>query len=557
MKKALAMILAATMAFSLVACGGAPASGSTEGSTAASTTGTASTEGKKTLAVQVGTNLETIDPGLNTAADVSNMIITMFEPLLIMDENNTVQPGQAEKWEVSEDGLTWTFTLRDGLKWSNGESLTAEDFVYTLNRIADPKTAAPYGETAVGMIKGYDEVTAGTADSLAVSAPDEKTLVIELAYPCSYFDKMAAFAALSPVNKTVVEADPDGWCTKPETYVSNGPYMMKEWTVGQQIVCEKNPHYNGGWDKDKVVTDEITFLLMEDSTAAYTAYQTNQAQLIKNVPSEEIPSLTPASEGGDFHVEPIMGTSYISFNAEKEPFNDPLVRKALTLAVDREYITNVLMEGTGIPAYNVVGPGISDNGSSEFVENSSKDAIPDDYETCIAQAQQALAEAGYPGGEGFPVITYTTNDAGHSKVIAEYMQTQYKDVLGIDMKVEIVEWASFTAMRRAGDYEMARNGWVMDYDDASNTLETFISDNGNNDGKVSIPEVDQAMEASKVGDSAEHFAQLHKAEDVLMENYAVAPLTYSTDVWLQSPSLKGSWHSPYGYWYLQYAYVEE
>ena len=553
MKKLLAVVMAFTMALSMAGCGAKPASTPAASDPASQ----AETEdgGYKNIAVQIGTNPETIDPALNSAIDGANMIITLFEPLLIVDENNQIQGGQAESWEVSEDKLTWTFHLREGLKWSNGEPLTAEDFVYSLNRVADPATAAPYAETAVGMIEGYDKAVAGEGE-LAVKAIDDLTLEIKLAYECSYFDKLAAFATLSPVNKATVEANGDAWPTKAETFVCNGPYMIKDWVMGQEIVCQKNPNYKGGWDSEKIVTPEITFLLMEDSTAAYTAYQTNQAQLVKDVPTEEIPSLTPAAEGGDFYVDTIMGTYYLSMETTKAPFNDPLVRKALSLAIDRDYVANILMQGTYSPAYNICGPGITDVDGKDFMETSKAGLIPTDFEESKKQAQEALAEAGYPNGEGFPTIVYSTNDAGYHKVLAEYLQNQYKEVLGITMEVETVEWKSFTPLRRAGDYEMARNGWVMDYNDPSNMLELFATGNGNNDGHVSIPEVDAAIEASRVGDPAVHYAELHKAEDAIMENYAMIPVAYYADFWLQAPELQGTWHSPYGYWYLQYAYME-
>ncbi len=559
MKKLFAATLAALLALSMTACGGAPAAAPAEGSeggaAAPADVRLACADAPKldagsNFAVQIGTSPETIDPAKNSAIDGANMIMTFFEPLLIVDQDNKVQPGQAEKWEVSEDGMVWTFTLRDDLKWSNGEPLTAEDFVYTMNRIADPGTAAPYAETAVGMIKGFGE------GQLAVSAPDAKTLVVELAYPCSYFDKMAAFAALSPVNKAAVEAGGDGWTNSPETFVCNGPYRMKDWVLGEKIVCEKNPNYKGGWDPAKIVTQEITFLLMEDANASYTAYQTGAAQLIKDVPTEEIESLSRAEDGGDFSVATTMGTYYLSFNTQKAPFDNPLVRKALSLAVDRDYVANTLMQGTYKPAYNICGPGITDADGKDFMENSKPGFIPEEREAREQAAKDALAEAGYPNGEGFPTITYTTNDAGYHRPLAEYLQNEYKQVLNIDMKIEIVEWKAFTPMRRAGDYEMARNGWVMDYNDASNMLELFQTENGNNDGKVSLPEVDAALEASRVGDAAEHFAQLHKVEDTLMENYAMIPVAYYSDFWLQNPQLKGTWHSPYGYWYLQYGYIE-
>ena len=194
---------------------------------------------------------------------------------------------------------------------------------------------------------------------------------------------------------------------------------------------------------------------------------------------------------------------------------------------------------------------------SAYMDKSSGEWIPEDYETAKAMAQQAMADAGYPNGEGFPTITYSTNDAGYHKAVSEYLQQCYKEVLGINLEIEIVEWSSFTPMRRAGDYEMARNGWSFDYNDPSSMLELFMTGNGNNDGKYSNPKYDAMMENTKIADKDERFANLHAAEEIAMEDYAMIPLAYYNDFWLQSSSLKGSWHSPYGYWYLQYAYIGE
>ena len=553
MKKALSLVLAAVMAFSLVACNGSSSSTASAGN-AGSASGSATASN---VTVQIGPNPESIDPALNSTIDGGNLLITAFEGLLIVDENNQVQPGQAESWEVSEDGLTWTFHLREGLKWSDGTDLDAADFVYTYKRVADPDTAAPYSQTAVGMIAGYDEAMAGNPDALQVEAPDADTFIVHLSYPCTYFDKLAAFATLSPVQQETIEANGDAWATSPETYISNGPYYMTEWTVGQQIVFSKNPYYKGGWDSDKIVTDTITFLLMEDSTAAYTAYTTGQAQLIKDVPTEEIPSLTKAEDGGEFDVDPVMGTYYLTMNDSIEPFNDVNVRKALSLAIDRDYIANTLMQGTYSPAYKLTGPGITDADGSAYMDKSSGEWIPEDYETAKAMAQQALADAGYPNGEGFPTITYSTNDAGYHKAVAEYLQQCYKEVLGINLEIEIVEWSSFTPMRRAGDYEMARNGWSFDYNDPSSMLELFMTGNANNDGQYSNPEFDAMMENTKIADKEQRFANLHAAEEIVMADYSMIPVAYYNDFWLQSPDLQGTWHSPYGYWYLQYAYIGE
>lgn len=558
MKKLIAMLLILALTVSMVGC--------------MSSCGKDKKAKSDAITVQIGPNPETLDPALNSAVDGGNMLVTLFETLLIIDENNKVQPGQAEKYEVSDDGLTWTFTMRDGLKWSDGTALDAKDFEYTFKRIADTSLAAPYAETVVGMIDGYKDAVGNPDDDgnttttpdpekLNVKASDDgKTLTVKLAYPCSYFDKIVAFGTMSPVQKATVEKNGDAWATKPDTYVCNGPYMIKEWTPSERIVCEKNPNYKGGWDSKKIVTKTLNFLLLEDSSASYAAYNSGEAQMIKDVPTEEIPSLKKAEDGGDFYVDTILGTYYLSMNLNKAPFNDKNVRKALSLAIDRDYVANTVMQGTYSPAYNLMGPGVVDSEGMFFdnakKENGGKTYISDDYEANLKEAKQALADAGYPNGEGFPTITYSTNDTGYHKAVAEYLQQAYKE-LGITLKIDIVDWSSFTPQRRAGEYEMARNGWVMDYNDASNMIELFYSTNGNNDGKYNSKEFDAAIDKSKVADSEEHFKALHEAESIVMNDYGFIPVAYYNDFWLQSSSLKGTWHSPYGYWYFQYAYLAD
>ena len=554
-------------ALGLAACGGSK-SGSTAtsgtASSAGSSTGSVSTAG---FTVQYGSNPETLDPALNSAVDGGNTIITVFETLLIINENNEAVPGQAESWTTSEDGLTWTFTMRDGLKWSDGTDLNAKDFEYSFKRMANPDTAAPYAETCLGMIDGFEEAAGfpdadgnptvePNLDALNVKASDDgKTLTIVLSYPCSYFDKIVAFAAMSPVQKATVEANGDAWCTSPDTYVCNGPFMITEWTPSERIVLTKNPNYVGGWDSSKIVSESITLLLLEDSSASFAAYNSGEAQLIKDVPTDEIPSLTKAEDGGDFYVDTILGTYYVSLNLKRDAFKDAKVRRALSLAIDRDYVANTIMQGTYSTADSIVGPGIVDE-NGYFHDNGNAPYISADYEANLAEAKKLLADAGYPNGEGYPTIEYSTNDAGYHVPLAEYLQQAWSD-LGITLTISKMEWSSFTAARRAGEYDVARNGWVMDYNDPSNMLDLFCSGNGNNDGKYSNADFDAAIEASRVADVSEHFAQLHKAEDILMEDTGCLPIAYYNDYWLQSPALKGTWHSPYGYWYLQYGYIEE
>ena len=567
-KKVLALILTAAMVVGLAACGGSTsndAASTTDETTTESsdnqaadettdtTEATAST-GEKILSVQVGPDPETIDPALNSAVDGGNMLLHSFECLLAVDENGQLVPGQAESWETSEDGLTWTFQLRDGLKWSDGSDLTANDFVYSWKRVCDPMVAAPYAETVLSMVEGYDKAIEGDLDALQVAAQDDNTLVVTLNAPCSYFGSLAAFATLSPVQEATVTANGDAWATSAETYISNGPFYVSEWVPGSYIMMSKNPYY---WNADAIKLDGIKWNLIEDSNAAYSAYQTGEVLMIKDVPTEEIPSL---KDNADFHVDPIIGTYYISMNLERDAFKDARVRKALSLAIDRDYVANTLMQGTYSPADNFMGPGWIDMDGKQFKDNANGGQSYIDvnnYEADLEEAKQLLADAGYPDGEGFPTITYTTNDAGYHKVVAEYVQQAWAQ-LGIDLQVDIVEWASFTPMRRNGDFDVARNGWVGDYSDPSNMLDLFLSTNGNNDGKFNNADYDAAIYRSRETlDPTERSKALHTAEDVLMEETGCIPVAYYNDFWLQSDKITGSWHSPYGYWYFMYADITE
>lgn len=564
-KKVLALILTAAMVVGLAACGGSTsndAASTTDGTTTEASdnqTGDETTEatastGEKILSVQVGPDPETIDPALNSAVDGGNMLLHSFECLLAVDENGQLVPGQAESWETSEDGLTWTFHLRDGLKWSDGSDLTANDFVYSWKRVCDPMVAAPYAETVLSMVEGYDKAIEGDLDALQVVAQDDNTLVVTLSTPCSYFGSLAAFATLSPVQEATVTANGDAWATSAATYISNGPFYVSEWVPGSYIMMTKNPYY---WNADAIKLDGIKWNLIEDPNAAYSAYQTGEVLMIKSVPTEEIPSL---KDSADFHVDPIIGTYYLSLNLERDAFKDARVRKALSLAIDRDYVANTLMQGTYSPADNFMGPGWIDMDGKQFKDNANGGQSYIDvnnYEADLEEAKQLLADAGYPDGEGFPSISYTTNDAGYHKVVAEYLQQAWAQ-LGIDLQVDIVEWASFTPMRRNGDFDVARNGWVGDYSDPSNMLELFYSTNGNNDGKFNNADFDAAIELSRTTlDSAERSKALHTAEDVLMEETGCIPVAYYNDFWLQSDKITGSWHSPYGYWYFMYADITE
>ena len=560
-KRFIVAALAIAGAMALSGCGGSKSGG--EGTKSGDTTQTAA--GKKILTIQLGPDVESIDPALNSAVDGANYILFAFDNLLKMDKDGKVVPGLAEKYEVSDDQLTWTFHLRDGLKWSDGSALTAEDFVYSWQRLVDPNVAAPYAQTVLGMVEGYDDAI-GRPDAdgnttvdpdptkLKVEAPDEKTLIVHMAKPTPYFDKLAAFVSLSPVKKDVVEANPDGWSIDPKTYISTGPFKLTGWEPGSYLMFEKNENY---WDADSIKLDGIKCLLMQDQNATFSAYESGDALMIKDVPTQEITTL---KERTDFHIDPILGTYYLDLNTTLDEFKDPKVREALSLALDRKYISETITSGTYTPASGFVSEGVTDWNGTAWQDNiTDKSAyINIDYHAGnLAKAKELLKEAGYENGVGLPEMVYSTNDASYHKKIAEYLQQAWGE-LGLKVQVNIVEWKSFTPQRRSGNYQIARDGWVMDYNDPSNILELALTGNGNNNAKYSNPEFDALMsKAATEKNPQTRFGYLHQAEDFIMKDTAMVPLLYYNDFYLQSDKITGSWHSPDGFWHFEYADIAE
>ena len=532
-KRFIVAALAIAGAMALSGCGGSKSGG--EGTKSGDTTQTAA--GKKILTIQLGPDVESIDPALNSAVDGANYILFAFDNLLKMDKDGKVVPGLAEKYEVSDDQLTWTFHLRDGLKWSDGSALTAEDFVYSWQRLVDPNVAAPYAQTVLGMVEGYDDAI-GRPDAdgnttvdpdptkLKVEAPDEKTLIVHMAKPTPYFDKLAAFVSLSPVKKDVVEANPDGWSIDPKTYISTGPFKLTGWEPGSYLMFEKNENY---WDADSIKLDGIKCLLMQDQNATFSAYESGDALMIKDVPTQEITTL---KERTDFHIDPILGTYYLDLNTTLDEFKDPKVREALSLALDRKYISETITSGTYTPASGFVSEGVTDWNGTAWQDNiTDKSAYIniDDHAGNLAKAKELLKEAGYENGVGLPEMVYSTNDASYHKKIAEYLQQAWGE-LGLKVQVNIVEWKSFTPQRRSGNYQIARDGWVMDYNDPSNILELALTGNGNNNAKYSNPEFDALMsKAATEKDPQTRFGYLHQAEDFIMKDTAMVPLLYYND----------------------------
>ena len=548
MKKRLALLLALVLAVStcLTACGG----GKTEEGTTTtedSTSGdVATTKDGFTFTACVGSEPDTIDPALNSAVDGAILCIHAFEGLMTQDKDGvTIVPAQAESYTVSEDQLVYTFTLREGLKWSDGSALTANDFVYSWNRAIAPETAADYSYMFES-IDGYEE------GNLNVVAQDDRTLVVTLKAVTPYFLELCAFPTFFPVQQVAVEANPDAWATDPATYVGNGPYKLVEWVHDSYMKYEKNENY---WDVDSLGPDALEFVLMSDPGAQLAAYETGELLLIDDVPTDEIAAL---SANSDFYKEGQLGTYYVSFNTQNEYLSNPLVRKALTLAIDREYICNEIGQAGQVPAGAFAAMGLSDADSSkEFREVGGDYYDPYDYEGNLELAKAALAEAGYPNGEGLPVFEYLYNEGGIHGVTGEALQSMWAQI-GVNVELVSQEWATFLNTRKNGEYDIARNGWLGDYNDPVSFLDMWITGGGNNDAQWSNTDYDALISQVKASsDQAERMQLMHEAEDIIFDEWMLCPIFYYVDLYMVSDSVDGVYSSPLGYKFFKYASVEE
>ena len=560
--KVLSAVLASAMVLSLAACGGGTADTTTAaetsdtGTTAPQSAAAASTGG---LAVCLASEPQTIDPALNTSLDGAMMLNHMFEGLVKwVDDgkgNAVLAPGQAESWEkaANDDGtVTYTIKLRSDAKWSDGKPVTAGDFEYSWKRLANPETAADYCYM-IDMVKGYSEVQEGAdLDTLAVKAVDDGTLEIVLNNDCPYFEEIMAFPATFPVRQEIVEGNAE-WTYDPSTYIGNGPYKMKEWSHNAYILTEKNPEY---YDYANLGPETIKFTLLDDANAMLAAYKSGELQFIKNFPTDEIANYLAS---GELKIAKHIGTYYVCFNTEDEVFQDPRIRKAFNLAIDRNYIVENVTQTGEVPATAFVPSGVYDAagpGSDDFrtVGGDYYSAAPEDYEANCEEARKLLAEAGYPNGEGFPTVEYLYNTDDRHKAIGEALQNMWQEVLGVNVTLSNQDWNVFLKSRKDGDFQIARNGWIADYNDPCSFLDMWYTDGGNNDSQYSNPAYDAAIDKAKATtDQTQRMAAFHEAEDILMGQDCVhAPLYFYVEKYMLDDSVKGMYYTPLGYLFFGY-----
>ena len=562
-KKFLALALASVMAVSVAACGSSSSTNDTSAADSSTTTEaadtTASADGYN-LAVCLASEPMTIDPALNSAVDGAIMTNHMFEGLVKWVDNGSgeaeLAPGQAESWEktVNDDGtVTYAIKMRDGIKWSDGKDVTAGDFEYSWKRLADPATAADYCYM-IDMVQGYAEVADGSADkdTLGIKAIDDKNLEITLSYDCPYFEEIMAFPATFPVRQDIVEGNEE-WTYSPETYIGNGAYKMVEWSHNAYILTEKSETY---YDYEKLGPDTIKYTLLDDNNAMLAAFNSGELNFIMNFPTDEMANYLAS---GQITVAPYIGTYYVCFNTEDEVFSNPLVRQAFSLVIDRNYIVENVSQSGEVPATGYVPSGVYDaegaNGDDfRTVGGEYYSVSADDYQANCDKARELLAEAGYPNGEGFPAVEYMYNTDDRHKAIAEALQNMWQTELGVTVNLSNQDWNVFLKSRKDGDFQIARKGWIADYNDPCSFLDMWYTGGGNNDAQYSNPEYDALIDAAKAtSDQTERMAAFHKAEDLLIgQDSVLAPIYFYTNPYMLSDNISGMYYTPLGYFFFGY-----
>lgn len=503
------------------------------------------------LNVQVGSEPATIDPAKNSAADAATLINHAFEGLMKLDKDGKIVEGQAAKYEVNDDQTVYTFTLRDDAKWSDDKAVTAEDFVYAWQRLVNPDTGADYNYM-IDMVLNANDIMEGKKkpEELGIKAIDEKTVEVTLEKQTPYFLEVCAFPATFPVRKDIVESNGETWSTNPETYVGNGPYKLQSWEHQSKMTYVQNENYYGVED---LGPDTINFVLMEDQNTILSAFKNGEILMGDDLPSEEI----DAMKDNGLVVESQLGTYYLSINTQKDVLNNEKVREALSLAIDRNYLVEKIAKGGQIPADTFVPTGLTDaDGKTEFHENATKWYDVNDYEGNVKKAKELLKEAGYENGKGLPSIELMCNQ-GHEPIM-EAVQNMWKENLGVNSTISSQDWNVFIQTRKDGDFQVARDGWLADYNDPISFIDMWVTGGGNNNAHWSNAEYDKLVkEIKSTTDSAKRYELMHKAEDMLAKESPVVPLYYYTDLYLISDKLEGMYTSPLGYKYFMYCTINE
>ncbi|HFF3789711.1 oligopeptide ABC transporter substrate-binding protein OppA [Enterobacter mori] len=486
---------------------------------------------KQTLVRNNGAEVQSLDPHKIEGVPESNVNRDLFEGLLVTDVDGHPAPGVAEKWE-NKDFKVWTFHLRKDAKWSDGTPVTAEDFVYSWQRLANPNTASPYASyLQYGHIANIDDIIAGKkpVTDLGVKAIDANTFEVTLSEPVPYFYKLLVHPSVSPVPKSAVEKFGEKW-TQPANIVTNGAYKLKDWVVNERMVMERNPQY---WDNAKTVINQVTYLPISSEVTDVNRYRSGEIDMTYNNMPIELFQKLKKEIPKEVHVDPYLCTYYYEINNQKAPFTDVRVRTALKLALDRDIIVNKVKNQGDLPAYSYTPP------YTDGMKLVEPEWFKWSQEKRNEEAKKLLAEAGYTADKPLTFnLLYNTSDLHKKLAIA--VASIWKKNLGANVKLENQEWKTFLDTRHQGTFDVARAGWCADYNEPTSFLNTMLSDSSNNTAHYKSPAFDKIIgDTLKVTDDAQRAELYAKSEEQLDKDSAIVPVYYYVNARLVKPWVGG------------------
>jgi len=478
-----------------------------------------------------GAEPETLDPAIITGQPEGRIVNALFEGLCAYDENGRAVPGIAESWEISPDGRTYTFRLRADAKWSDGRAVTAGDFLASWKRTLTPATGAQYNYQLFP-IKNAQAFAEGTIKDFAgvgAKAADSRTLVVELENPTPYFLGLCAFPTLHPVRTDLIERVGDDW-VKPEHMISNGAFALESWRINDKIRLKKNPHY---WNRERVTLESVDVLPISDANVAFNFFASGLADLVMDKGLAPPALLDEMRSKPWFHAAPFLGIYFLRYNCQRGPFADERVRRAFSLAVDKRRIVEKITRAGELPAPGFVPPGIPGYAGT--------DGLPFDP----SAARQLLAEAGWPGGQGFPLANYLYSKSELNEAVAVELQSMWREALGVNVNLVRQEWKVYLNSLSLLDYDIARSSWVGDYPDPNTFLDMFLTGGGNNRTGWSSPQYDGLIaRAARELDPAKRFDILRQSEDLLVKTAVpIAPIYYYVGIQLYDPKKLGGIHA--------------
>jgi len=482
------------------------------------------------LLVGNGAEPKTIDPGVASGIPERDIINSLYEGLVVVDpaDATKVLPGVAESWENEGTFRTWTFHLRRDAKWSNGDPVTAQDFVYSWRRALTPALGFELVEIMY-VLAGAETFNKGTGgpDQVGVAAPDPHTLIVRLEHPTPTFPLMLTFFGFHPVHAATVEANGgltnrrSPW-TVPGKIVTNGPFALAKWETNHLLEVRKNPNY---WDAANVGLNAVRFFPIENSGSEEMSFQDGRLHITSTVPTDKLPGYR---DDPRYHNDPMVGLYFYNLNTLRKPFDDRRVRQALSLAIDRKLLVERVTQGGQTPAGGMIPIAFK---GIEVIPAPRSDP---------AHARKLLAEAGYPGGKGFPPAEILMNTSDAHLKIAQAIQAMWKEALGIEITITNQEWKVYVDSLRAKNFDIARSGWIAPYMDPVAMLEGMSSGAPNNDSSYSNPQFDALLARSRrTGDLAERYRILEQADRLVARDMPVIPIYWYSNSYLMDPRVKG------------------